>query len=360
MDNYTNNQFNYYGGNMSPSDYREEKLQAEKNEKRALFKRAAFLGLLLIMYNILNTVYQYVYYALVYLKYTGEFSADMNTIAEYLKTEQQELIVSTSFLMTGNLFIVMMSALTVFLTAQFIMKIRISEMLTPYKGCVKDGAVWAPLALTVNMLLSIVVSMIVLMLSQSGINVPEADFTIKQPSTYALVIQFAYVCLIGPVIEEVIYRGLIIKLLSPYGKGMAVFFSALIFGLMHGNISQAITAFSGGLIYAMVAVKYDSIIPTIVIHIINNVASSIPDFGDAVGKNTDNLYLGLLIIMLFLGFYMLIVRLRGLGRDIAGSEHQYALSASKRTSAVFFNIFMIVYFVFFVFYEYVESFKRIN
>lgn len=360
MDNYTNGQFSYYGGNMSPNDYRNEKLAAEKNEKRAIFKNTSFLAILLIIYNILNSAYLYLYFELVYIKYNKTFTTSLNEIYRYLREEQAELISSTAFNMTANLFVVVFSALTVIIVAQCIMKVRVLDMLKPFKGCVAEGVKWSPLAFTLNMLLSLAVSMIVAMLNQNGINVPEADFSINRPSAYALVMQFAYVCLIGPMIEELIYRGLIIKLLSPYGKGMAVFFSALLFGLMHGNISQAFTAFAGGLIYAMVAVRYDSIIPTIVIHVINNVTASIPDFGNAVGVNTDTLYYGILIMMLFFGFYMLMVMLKSLRNDIALSEPQYALSKSRRVSAVFFNIFMVIYLLLFVVVEYISSFISAN
>ena len=64
-----------------------------------------------------------------------------------------------------------------------------------------------------------------------------SDFSIHQPSAIAVIVQFSYVVIIAPIVEEFIYRGAILTALSPYGRGAAVLFSALAFGLMHGNIA---------------------------------------------------------------------------------------------------------------------------
>ena len=76
-----------------------------------------------------------------------------------------------------------------------------------------------------------------------SLTVPTSDFSIHQPSAIAVIVQFSYVVIIAPIVEEFIYRGAILTALSPYGRGAAVLFSALAFGLMHGNIPQAASAF---------------------------------------------------------------------------------------------------------------------
>ncbi|MBP3272852.1 MAG: CPBP family intramembrane metalloprotease [Ruminococcus sp.] len=350
----------YYGGSgLSPYEYRQQKLEGQKNEKKGLFKNASMLGILLVLYNILSYVYLRVFYYATYFKCTGSMPESFNAMAKYLREEQAELIDSTAFSMAANLSIVSASAVTLLIVARLFMKIKLGDMLRPFKGAAKTGFVWAPLALTLNLLSGIIVGMVVSMFEQSGMSVPEPDFSISDPSKAALIIQFAYVCLIGPVIEEIVYRGLIIKLISPYGKGLAVFISALIFGIMHGNISQAITAFAGGILFAMVAVRYNSIVPTIIIHIFNNTVSSIPDFGDALGKNTDTLYYGVLIAVMFFGAYMLIVKLKDLDRGIKESTPKYALVTGERARYAILNPFMIIYFIF-IAYEFISSFMKAN
>ena len=95
--------------------------------------------------------------------------------------------------------------------------------------------------------------------------------------------QFSYVVIIAPIVEEFIYRGAILTALSPYGRGAAVLFSALAFGLMHGNIPQAASAFGTGLVYAIIAAKCGSILPTVIIHCLNNLLANFSSISDAIG-----------------------------------------------------------------------------
>jgi len=62
--------------------------------------------------------------------------------------------------------------------------------------------------------------------------------------------------IIAPVVEEVVFRGLIMtRLRKAMSSGSAIFMSALLFGLIHlmtGSVITAIHAFLGGLIFALV------------------------------------------------------------------------------------------------------------
>ena len=80
---------------------------------------------------------------------------------------------------------------------------------------------------------------------------------------------FAYMCLLAPVTEELLFRGLIQRTLLPYGKKLAILGSAFLFGMMHGNILQTPFAFAVGLVLGYVATEY-SIAWAMVLHMINN------------------------------------------------------------------------------------------
>ncbi len=85
---------------------------------------------------------------------------------------------------------------------------------------------------------------------------------------------FLYVGLIGPVVEELVFRGFVMRALEKHGKMLAIVVSALLFGLMHANIPQSIFAVVVGLILGYVAMRY-SIVWSIALHILNNLI-----FGD--------------------------------------------------------------------------------
>ena len=68
-----------------------------------------------------------------------------------------------------------------------------------------------------------------------------------------IVILLIETCIIAPIFEEVLYRGILLKgLINKYNSKIAIVYSALIFGIAHLNIPQGINAFLLGLILGTV------------------------------------------------------------------------------------------------------------
>lgn len=80
---------------------------------------------------------------------------------------------------------------------------------------------------------------------------------------------YLYACILGPISEELLFRGLLLRTLKPCGKQTAILVSALVFGLFHGNIVQIPFAFGVGLVLAYVALEH-SILWAMVLHVFNN------------------------------------------------------------------------------------------
>ncbi len=80
---------------------------------------------------------------------------------------------------------------------------------------------------------------------------------------------FLYASIFGPIVEEIIFRGLVMRGLERYGKQLAIVVSAIIFGAYHGNLVQGIFAFLVGAVLGYVAMEY-SLKWAIVLHVINN------------------------------------------------------------------------------------------
>lgn len=79
------------------------------------------------------------------------------------------------------------------------------------------------------------------------------------------------VVLVGPICEEIIFRGIILEgLLNKYDTQKAIIFSALIFGGIHLIPIQVINAFFIGLVLAWIYVKTRSLWTVIIIHILHN------------------------------------------------------------------------------------------
>lgn len=80
---------------------------------------------------------------------------------------------------------------------------------------------------------------------------------------------FIYAGIVGPIAEELIYRGFVMRLLEKHGKMLAVVVSSVLFSVMHANLPQSIFAFFVGLVLGYVAIEY-SIVWSIALHILNN------------------------------------------------------------------------------------------
>ncbi|MBQ5316862.1 MAG: CPBP family intramembrane metalloprotease [Oscillospiraceae bacterium] len=89
------------------------------------------------------------------------------------------------------------------------------------------------------------------------------------------ILVYLYVCIIGPIMEELIFRGVLLEALRKYGNGFGIIMSAVMFGLMHQRFVQCIPAILLGIIFAGMAVKSGSLIPSIFAHIVNNTMSAV-------------------------------------------------------------------------------------
>jgi membrane protease YdiL (CAAX protease family) len=79
------------------------------------------------------------------------------------------------------------------------------------------------------------------------------------------------IAIIGPVFEEILFRGTITRLLlDHYDPWKAILISALFFGIFHINPAQIIPAFLIGLLLAWLYSLTRSLIPGILIHVFNN------------------------------------------------------------------------------------------
>lgn len=81
---------------------------------------------------------------------------------------------------------------------------------------------------------------------------------------------FLAVVIVGPIMEELIYRKMTLDRLIPFGEKRAVFFTALIFGLAHGNLHQFFYTFGGGLILGWLYVYTRRLRYPVLLHVVFN------------------------------------------------------------------------------------------
>jgi len=95
---------------------------------------------------------------------------------------------------------------------------------------------------------------------------PYLELTSVEENT---ILMLVYASILGPIMEEVVFRGVLLQYLLPHGKFFAISISALLFGCFHGELTQGIFAFICGLVFSYLTIEY-SIKWAILLHIFNN------------------------------------------------------------------------------------------
>ena len=93
------------------------------------------------------------------------------------------------------------------------------------------------------------------------------DFLLSE----SLLLQVLAVVILGPITEELIFRGLVhTRLRRAFPPLVAALLSGVAFGIVHGNMIQFFYAAALGVVLGLVMERYDSLLPCILIHIVFN------------------------------------------------------------------------------------------
>lgn len=134
-----------------------------------------------------------------------------------------------------------------------------------------------PVGLSFNVFATFIITMIsymLLMVFQEELASP--DFSLSGVDNPVLMgIYFVCLCIAAPILEEIIFRGYVLRSLQNYGNVFAILVSSILFGLYHGNLFQALPTAAFGIVLAYVAIRSNSLIPSICIHALNNLVASL-------------------------------------------------------------------------------------
>lgn len=77
-------------------------------------------------------------------------------------------------------------------------------------------------------------------------------------------------CLVLPVVEEVVFRGAVLRCLQPVGRNTAILGQAVLFAALHGGGTEKLYALGMGLIFGWAADRAGSLLPGLLLHLLNN------------------------------------------------------------------------------------------
>lgn len=128
-------------------------------------------------------------------------------------------------------------------------------------------------------------------------------------SNPSVIVYFLTVAVLPAFAEEFAFRGVIMGVLKPYSPALAIVISSAAFALMHGNFVQLPFTFCCGLVFAYMDIKTNSLLPSIIIHFLNNGLSVLADvllsYGILSEFMTNALYGAIFVVTGILAFIFL-------------------------------------------------------
>lgn len=137
----------------------------------------------------------------------------------------------------------------------------------------------------------------------------QLDMIAKMQSTKVLM-GILIPVVIGPILEEIMFRKLMLDRIRCYGEKTAIIFSALCFGLFHGNLTQFLYAGCVGLFLGYVYCKTGKVLYTMIMHmLLNGIGSLILAVVPLVEGGSENgMVLGMIgILLVFVGLVVMTI-----------------------------------------------------
>lgn len=120
-------------------------------------------------------------------------------------------------------------------------------------------------------------SVFVSVMANAGVSLSSPEYTVAD-DFFGRIVYFVMVAVVPPLTEELAIRGVIMQPLRKYGDGFAVFASAVLFAVLHGNLIQAPFAFIVGLGIGYAVCITGSLWTGVLIHFVNNTYSVVTEF----------------------------------------------------------------------------------
>ena len=105
-------------------------------------------------------------------------------------------------------------------------------------------------------------------LNKLGYNPPQVTLPPASVGNYLL--GLLCICLLPAVVEEFLFRGVILTSFDDFSTVSAVILNGVLFSLFHMSPAQTVYQFLVGATYALIARKSGSVIPTTIMHFLNN------------------------------------------------------------------------------------------
>lgn len=310
----------------------------KEREKSLLQKKSSGLGYYILSYFLaLNCiVIGVIIVTEVILLLSGGYSMDSTDLLEKLQKD----IVNSPFSHSFQIFAAAAAAMVPGLIYLKLSKNHISDVIKVSSVKPVMLILITLMGMGIAMVANIASDMVTSNFSLIGIEF-NLDMDSSSSSVFTNVLYVISTALTPAFAEEFGFRGILMGTLRKYGDSFAIIVSAIMFGAMHGNIIQIPFAFILGLIFGYVDCKTNSIIPSIVIHFVNNFYAVILDILQSQGTVSNRTFaiinLSLFIAFLVLGVlaFLMIAKKDKNFLSISDTSNVVSLSLKEKITAFF-------------------------
>ena len=133
---------------------------------------------------------------------------------------------------------------------------------------IKKILTWTIMAIPVMYLSTYIVELVISKMEVNPTMMESALIFDKSIGGYILF--FIEIAILPAIFEELLFRKVMLDGAKKYGTLFGIFFTAVMFGFIHMNIPQAVNAILIGIIFAYLTIKTGSVLPAMILHLINN------------------------------------------------------------------------------------------
>lgn len=225
-------------------------VKERKLSQKAAKRNFTTIGLILILYVLFVMIIPYFFHL-------------------YIE-EVNSSILKDEFLYYGIYFImILIGTLVPFFIMRKFSKIKLKKLTRKVSATFLDLFVQTIVFFTICIALTYVSNIIANYFGIEGKLISGIGFSFEEANLGNWLYVFMLI-VVSPLMEEYAFRGVLLNSLSKYGKTFALYATSIIFALAHNNFAEMIPAFAMGVALGKTSLRYKSIQPTIIIHILFN------------------------------------------------------------------------------------------
>lgn len=189
---------------------------------------------------------------------------------------------------------------------------------------------------------------VVNLMEQIGI-APSDIPQMQDGSMRAFLLNFLIIAVLPAILEEIMFRGLVMQSLRFAGDTIAVVVSSILFAMVHGTLYQIPFAFVLGLMLGCIALKTGNILFSMILHFFNNAMAVILEYvcinhTEEFGEQVSIIYFAVLAIVGIMGAAFLWMRPHHAATPW-GDNGQHLLSLKERWKSTLFSPLIIAFIV---------------